>query len=220
MMGTDTDPARRQNGCTKMSRYRLRYATRSGAACIATLTAILLLQAPSAQAGEVITRNCLHGSGESHSFGYGNEYGERYGSDHGSRYGTSYSYTRPESFRFHRGFGFRRGFNTHSIDPNGGGSISGADADSSSGYRSGASNGYGTDSRNGYGDDSCVEIHRELVNPHIIQVPPPQNEKDVADIAARDRLWQARCRPVIRQDASGVRRYQYAAAGCDYGKYE
>jgi hypothetical protein len=193
---------------------------RSSAACISTLAAILLLQGPSAQAGEVITRNCLHGSGESHSFGYRNEYGEEYGSDHGSRHGTSYSYTRPDDFRFQRGFGFRRGFIANTINPNGGGSISGADSGSSNGYRSGSDSGYGAGSRSGYGDDSCIEIRRELVNPYIISVPQPQTEKDVADAAARDRLWQARCRPVIRQDQHGVRRYQYAAAGCDYGKYE
>jgi hypothetical protein len=203
-----------------MSRYRLRYGTRCSATCIATLAGILLLQAPSAQAGEIVTRNCLHGSGESHSFGYSNGYGEEYGSDYGDRYGTTYSYTRPDSFRSRRGFGFRRGFVSNSTNPNGGGTIGGADSGSSSGHSSGSSHGYDVGSRSGYGDDSCIEIRRELVNPYVIQVPPPQTEKDVADAAARDGLWQARCRPVIRQDASGVRRYQYAASGCEYGKYE
>ena len=199
----------------------------NAAAGIVIVAAIAALPASSVQAGEIIIKNCLHGSGESHSSGYRNEYGEQYGSDYGNRYGTSYSYTRPanvfsrlDGSRFHRGFGFRRGVVTNSVDPNGGGSIVGADAGTSSGYRNGYATGYGTGSRSDYGDDSCIEIRRELVNPHIISVPPPQGEKDVADAASRDRLWQARCRPVIRQDQHGVRRYQYAAAGCDYGKYE
>jgi hypothetical protein len=81
-------------------------------------------------------------------------------------------------------------------------------------------NGYGSGSSGGYGNGGCVETHRELVNPYVIEVPQPKSEKDIADAAARDRLWQARCRPVIRQDQYGVRRYHYSAPGCEYGKYE
>jgi hypothetical protein len=204
-----------------MSSRNLLNAVHRTAACIATSAAILLLQVPpSAQAGEIVTRDCLHGSAESHNFADSNQYGEEYGSGYGDRHGTSYSYTRPDNFRSLRGFGFRRGFVANSTNPNGGGSISGADSGSGSGYRGGSSNGYAAGSRSGYGEDSCVEIRRDLANPYIIHVPPPATEKDVADIAARERLWQARCRPIIRQDAHGVRRYQYAVAGCDYGKYE
>ena len=203
-----------------MSSHALLNAVQRTTASIAALAAILLLQAPSAQAEEIVTRNCLHGSAESHAFGYNNQYNEEYGSGYGNGYGTSYSYTRPDNLRSHRGFGFRRGFVSNSTNPNGGGAITGADAGSSGGYRSGSSAGYGAGSRSDYGDDSCVEIRRELVNPYIIQVAPPANEKDVTDLAARERLWQARCRPVIRQDAYGVRRYQYAAAGCEHGKFE
>jgi hypothetical protein len=196
------------------------------------LVAIVLLQVPSAHAGEIVTRDCLHGSEESRRAGYGSTYGEQYGSGYGDRSGTTYSYTRPDSiwsrgesgahrgFRFHRGFGPHPGVVATTSDPNGGGAIGTADAGTSSGYRGGSNTGYDVGSTSAYGSDSCVEIRRELTNPYLIHVPPPQNEKDVADVAARERLWQARCRPIIRQDVQGVRRYQYAAAGCDYGRYE
>jgi hypothetical protein len=80
--------------------------------------------------------------------------------------------------------------------------------------------GYGGGSISGYGLGGCVEIERGLVNPYVIGVPPPKTEKEIADAAERERLWLARCRPVIRQDHYGVRRYHYAAPGCEYGKYE
>jgi hypothetical protein len=79
---------------------------------------------------------------------------------------------------------------------------------------------YGSGSVGGYGYGGCVEIRRELVNPYVIPVPPPKTEKELAEAAERERLWEARCRPVIRQDQYGVRRYHYAAPGCEYGKYE
>lgn len=215
-----------------MSAKCFRNTVRRSATGVAVLTAVLLLQAPSVHAGEVVTRDCLHGSEESHRAGYGSSYGEEYGTGYGDRSGTTYSYTRPDTiwsrgefgghrgFGFHRGTGVRRGVVTTTANPNGGGTVGSADAGSTSGYRGGSDTGYDVGSRSAYGSDSCVEIRRDLANPYIIHVPPPANEKDVADIAARERLWQARCRPVIRQDAHGVRRYQYAAAGCDYGKYE
>jgi hypothetical protein len=187
---------------------------------VAALTAFFLLQAPFAHAGEVVTRDCLHGSEESHRAGYGSAYGEAYGSGYGDRSGTTYSYTRPDRVWSRGQFRFHRGVVSTTTNPNGGGSINGADSGSGSGYRSGSNTGYEVGSRSGYGSDSCVEIRRELTNPYVIQVPAPANEKDVADLAARERLWQARCKPVIRQDVHGVRRYQYAAPGCDYGKYE
>ena len=190
------------------------------AAASAMLAAAATLAAAPAQAGEVVMRNCLHGTAESHSFGYANTYSDEYGRDYGDRYGSSYSYTRPDSVWSRGRFGFRRGFVANSTNPNGGGAISGGDSGSGSGYRGGSSTGYGTGSRTAYGDDSCVEVRRELTNPYLIPVPSPLTEKDVADAAGRERLWQARCRPVIRQDVHGVRRYQYAAPGCEYGKYE
>jgi hypothetical protein len=80
--------------------------------------------------------------------------------------------------------------------------------------------GYGYGYGSGYGSGRCITIERGLVNPYVIDVPPPRTEKEIADAAERDRLWQARCKPVIRQDHYGVRRYHYAAPGCEYGKYE
>jgi len=213
-----------------MSANRLLNVVLRATAAGAILAGVATLSASAAQAGEIVTRNCLHGSAESNSFGYRNGYADQYGSGYGDLSGSAYSYTRPDSFRSesfrpdgfrrHKGFGFRRGLVTNFANPNGGGTASGANAGTGSGYGNGTSYGYGTGSSNAYGDDSCVEIRRELTNPYIITVPPPQTEKDVAEAAARDRLWQARCRPVIRQDAHGVRRYQYAAPGCEYGKFE
>jgi hypothetical protein len=193
------------------------HRTPVGVAIVAT---VALLQAPFAQAAEIVTRDCIHGSEESHRTGSGGAYGEEYGSNHGDRYGTTYSYTRPDRVWSRGAFRFHRGVVSTTSDPNGGGTVDGADSGSTSGYRSGSNAGYEVGSRSNYGSDSCVEIRRELTNPYVIRVPPPQNEKDVADLAARERLWQARCKPVIRQDVQGVRRYQYAAPGCDYGKYE
>lgn len=79
---------------------------------------------------------------------------------------------------------------------------------------------YGGGSGSAYGNGRCVEIEGVLRNPYVIDVPPPRTEKEIADAAERQRLWEARCRPVIRQDHYGVRRYHYAAPGCEYGKYE
>jgi len=80
--------------------------------------------------------------------------------------------------------------------------------------------GYGWGGVGGYGNGGCVDFEGELVNPYVIEIPQPRSEKEIADSAARERLWQARCRPTIRQDQYGVRRYHYAAPGCEYGKYE
>jgi len=201
-----------------MCAARLLNAFHRTAAGAAAMTAIALFAASPAQAGEVITRNCLHGSGGTNNFDYRNEYSQQYGNDYGNSYGSAYSYTRPD--RFNRGFGFHRGPVTNFANPNGGGTFSGADSGSSSGYNSGSSHGSGVGSSSAYGDGSCVEIRRELTNPYVIQVPQPQTEKDIADASARERLWTARCRPAIRQDPYGVRRYHYAAPGCEYGKYE
>lgn len=75
--------------------------------------------------------------------------------------------------------------------------------------------------RHGAGGVSCVQIWRDgLVNPYVIQVPQARSDEETARAAEHERLWKARCRPVIRQDQYGVPRYHYAAPGCDLGKYE
>lgn len=68
---------------------------------------------------------------------------------------------------------------------------------------------------------SCQRIfHTVRRNPHVIAVPQPVNDQERAAAEARDRRWVERCRPVIRQDAYGVPRYQYAAPGCEYGRLD
>lgn len=78
-----------------------------------------------------------------------------------------------------------------------------------------------TDSCVGGASFSCAGVWRDqIANPHLIHVAPPSSEEDIEAAAERDRRWVAHCRPVIKQDRYGVRRYQYAAPGCEYGKYE
>jgi hypothetical protein len=208
------------NGMREMSRFGLRYATRCTAPWVASL--ILLLHVPAAHAGEVIMRDCLHGSESNHTFGYANSYGEEYGDDHGDNYGSGYSYSRAHRGDLRRGFDgrFHRGFDSVAGDQNGGGTINGGDAGSRNGHRDGYATGYGNGSRTDYGSDSCVEIRRELTNPYVIQVPPPASEAEAREVERTDRLWRAHCHPAIRQDRYGVNRYVYAAPGCEFGKYE
>jgi hypothetical protein len=71
------------------------------------------------------------------------------------------------------------------------------------------------------GSISCVATRRGgVANPHITQVPAPVSEQDTAEQERRDKAWQARCKPVIRQDQFGVPRYIYAAHGCEYGRLD
>lgn len=56
--------------------------------------------------------------------------------------------------------------------------------------------------------------------PGIISLNTARTERDAAESAERDRLWLARCRPQARVDQYGVRRYRYAAPGCEFGRYE
>ena len=73
----------------------------------------------------------------------------------------------------------------------------------------------------GGGGLACIKIYREgITNPHIRQVPEIRGEREIAEADERDRRWVARCRPIARHDAYGVKHYQYAAAGCEYGRYE
>ena len=48
----------------------------------------------------------------------------------------------------------------------------------------------------------------------------PRAERDAAAAAEGERLWLARCRPVAKFDHYGVKHYRYAAAGCEFGRYE
>ncbi len=204
-----------------MSRYRFGYATRCPAACVATLAATLLLQVPPAQAGEVVTTDCLHGSGERYNSSYDSAYGDRYGSDRGDTYGSGYSYSRPGSGHFRGGFirRHRGDLVVGTNNQNGGGTVNGADTGSIDGYGGGYNNGHGAGSRSSYGSSSCVEIRHELINPYVIHVAPPAGAEE-RQVAEQERLWRARCHPVAKQDRYGVNRYVYAAPGCEYGKYE
>ena len=204
-----------------MSVYRLRCATRGSAAGVASLAAILLLQAAPAWAGEVITRTCLHGGGGTSSYHYGDSYADQSSGGYGDAYGRGYSFTAPEGFGFRRGFDGQHGrLVVGSRDANGGGTAGGSDAGTSSGSRSGSTSGSGGGSNSSYGADTCIEVRHELVNPYVIPVAPPQSEADYRTAAEHDRMWTARCKPVVRQDSRGIDRYVYAAPGCDYGRYE
>jgi hypothetical protein len=69
------------------------------------------------------------------------------------------------------------------------------------------------------GLESCVTMfHNPNPNPHIIYVPAPISEQEIAEQLRRDKRWAERCRPTIKQDAFGVQRYVYAAPGCEFGK--
>jgi len=81
----------------------------------------------------------------------------------------------------------------------------------------------GVDDHSCFGGDnaySCLRIFRTVrKNPHVIVVPQATGS-ELAAIEARDRRWEARCRPTIRQDAYGMPRYTYAAPGCEYGRLD
>ena len=73
----------------------------------------------------------------------------------------------------------------------------------------------------GSGAASCVATRRNgVANPHIIQVPKAISEQENAEQQQRDKLWQTRCRPVVKQDEFGVSRYVYAARGCEFGRLD
>jgi hypothetical protein len=73
----------------------------------------------------------------------------------------------------------------------------------------------------GAGDSySCVTSwSRAPKDPHSAKVPD-LDSRELAEARIREQRWLARCRPVVHQDRFGVPRYQYAAAGCEFGKYE
>ena len=67
---------------------------------------------------------------------------------------------------------------------------------------------------------SCVGRVGPGTIPQIVHLREPLGEREMAEAAARDRRWLARCEPIIRQDRNGVRRYLYAAPDCDVGRFE
>lgn len=69
----------------------------------------------------------------------------------------------------------------------------------------------------GVGAANCVVRWGEAGDPYIRVVPQPAGEAERDQEAQRDRKWEQRCKPVIAQDRYGVPRYQYAAAGCEFG---
>jgi hypothetical protein len=68
-----------------------------------------------------------------------------------------------------------------------------------------------------FGEYSCVERWNSTGDPSTRRAPDPQEE---AESAERERQWAARCRPVVKQDQYGVGRYQYAAPGCEFGRFQ
>lgn len=64
---------------------------------------------------------------------------------------------------------------------------------------------------------NCVVRWGAPGDPYIRVVPQPTDDVEKKHAAERDREWQQRCKPVIAQDRYGVPRYQYAAAGCEFG---
>lgn len=64
----------------------------------------------------------------------------------------------------------------------------------------------------------CTEVVATPVAfPRIISLGKSANGSAAQE---RYRRWIARCHPVMKQDAYGVHRYQYAARGCEFGKNE
>ncbi len=69
-----------------------------------------------------------------------------------------------------------------------------------------------------YGAAHCVRQYRynDSGNSGIKHYAEPAEE--VAEAREREKVWEARCRPTLRQDYYGVNRYVYAAPGCEYGR--
>ena len=83
-----------------------------------------------------------------------------------------------------------------------------------------SANASGVDTTNcvrSFGEFSCVERWDWTDEPSAPQRRDPQEE---AESAERERQWEARCHPVVKQDQYGVGRYQYAAPGCEFGRFQ
>jgi hypothetical protein len=68
-----------------------------------------------------------------------------------------------------------------------------------------------------YGGLSCALRWGTAGDPYVRRVPGPRDAREEEDFAKHDRNWERRCRPVVKQDQFGIGRYQYAAAGCEFG---
>lgn len=64
---------------------------------------------------------------------------------------------------------------------------------------------------------NCVAQWGTAGDPYVRTVPEALGEAERARAAARDHKWQTRCHPVVERDTYGVARYQYSAAGCEFG---
>jgi len=67
---------------------------------------------------------------------------------------------------------------------------------------------------------SCLGYSTKDPGSTHIRKAEPMTAEEAERAAARERKWRAHCRPVIKQDAFGVGRYQYARAGCEFGRSE
>lgn len=52
----------------------------------------------------------------------------------------------------------------------------------------------------------------------ITNVPGPQTDEERAEAVERDRKWVAHCKPSLREDRYGMKRYVYEKPGCEFGK--
>ncbi len=68
------------------------------------------------------------------------------------------------------------------------------------------------------GTAHCVRQFRynDAGNTGIKHLGEPGTE--VAEARDREKAWESRCRPALRQDHYGVNRYVYAAPGCEFGR--
>jgi hypothetical protein len=68
---------------------------------------------------------------------------------------------------------------------------------------------------------ACTTIrHRTFVLPAGAILWTACAEREAAEAAERERPWLARCKPAAEHDQYGVKRYRYAAAGCEFGRYD
>ncbi len=73
----------------------------------------------------------------------------------------------------------------------------------------------------GWSSLNCIKVYRDgVIDPHVRKTPEARSEREIAEANEHDRLWMARCRPVARHDAYGVKRYEYSASACEYGRYD